>query len=73
MKYVNVAKRYGAKVVAYGSMLAPLPLFAQTTYDTSAVTTAIAATVVAILAIGAAVVAGPKIAVKVWKWVGRAL
>lgn len=46
---------------------------AQTSYDTSSVTTQITAAVAAILLIGAAVVAGPKIAIKVWKWIGRAL
>ena len=43
------------------------------TYDTASVTTQITAAVTAILAIGAAVTAGPKIAIRVWKWIGRAL
>lgn len=42
-------------------------------YDTSALTTAATQAAAAVLAVGAAIVAGPKIAVKVWKWIGRAL
>ena len=64
--------QYGAVGVAACTGLA-LAQSGGSSYDTSAVTTQITAAVVAILAIGAAVVAGPKIAVKVWKWVGRAL
>lgn len=68
-KYVNGGQ---LAVILYGASAASA--FAQTTtYDVSTVTTAIAATVAAILSIGAAVVAGPKIAIKVWKWIGSAL
>ncbi len=55
------------------SMALPVASFAQTTYDTTALTGAATAAATAVLAVGAAIVAGPKIAVKVWKWIGRAL
>jgi hypothetical protein len=73
MKFRNMVKKYGARTVVYGSLLSPLAAFAQTSYDVTSVTAAITAAVTAILAIGAAVVAGPRIAIKVWKWIGRAL
>lgn len=41
--------------------------------DTSDVLTQVTAAATAVLAVGAAIVAGPKIAVKVYKWIGRAL
>lgn len=72
MKRFNLKQKLYAGAVA----MAPVAAFAQSSgggYDTSTVTTAIAGAVTAILAIGAAVVAGPKIAVKVWKWIGSAL
>jgi hypothetical protein len=53
--------------------MAPFAAFAQGGIDTTDVTAQITAAATAVLAIGAAVVAGPKIAVKVFKWIGRAL
>lgn len=41
-------------------------------YDITSATTQIAAVVVAVLAVGA-LVFGVKLAVKGWKWIGRAL
>jgi len=62
------------KLYAGAVLLSPVAAFAQSSsYDVTSVTTAITAAVTAILAIGAAVVAGPRIAIKVWKWIGRAL
>lgn len=56
----------------YGGSVASA--FAQaSSYDVTSVTAQITAAVTAILAIGAAVVAGPRIAIKVWKWIARAL
>ncbi len=57
-----------------GAAVAPMA-FAQTTptFDTTTVVAAIAAAAVAIGLLGAAVVAGPKIAVKAWKWISASL
>lgn len=68
---------YGARIAQKGAVvLAATTTFAMAQgsgYDVSSVTAAIALAVTAILAIGAAVVAGPRISVKVWKWISRAL
>jgi len=66
-----VSKAQMALVLLAGSTGA---VFAQSSsYDVTSVTAQITAAVTAILAIGAAVVAGPRIAIKVWKWIARAL
>jgi hypothetical protein len=66
---MNRFQKWGA-----GLSLAMTPLFASAqAIDITGVSTQITAAATAVLAIGAAVVAGPKIAVKVYKWVGRAL
>ena len=75
-KFVNVCKK-GLSFAQRGALLlgaGTTAAFAQSsTYDVTGVTGQITAAVVAVLAIGAAVTAGPKIAVKVWKWASRAL
>lgn len=66
-------KRFQKWGAGFGVALAPAFAFAQSGIDTTSVTTQITAAATAVLLIGAAVVAGPKIAVKVYKWIGRAL
>ena len=54
--------------------LAPAAAFAQSGgIDTGAITTAITAATTAIALVGAAVVSGPKVTAKVYKWISSAL
>lgn len=65
---MKVLNRLQGVALAVLGTVASVPAFAA--YDTAAVTTEITAAAAAIGAIGAAVVAGPRVIRAAWRWIG---
>lgn len=72
---MNRFKKYGRRVLAGAVAVAPGLAMAQTgpSFDTTTVTTAIAAAAVAVGLIGAAVAAGPVVVKAAWGWIKGAI